>query len=61
MVDKNMIYKMAFKTIRESLDLADNYKDGNYAAYIDGVTSLAMGLLEELGKYNNDSTTAKEY
>lgn len=61
MVDKNMIYKMAFKTIKDSLEWADHYKDGSYSAYIDGVTSLAMTLLEELEKYNNDAHTAREH
>ena len=55
-----MIYKMAFKTIKDSLEWA-RYKDGSYSAYIDGVTSLAMELLVEVEKYNNDASTAREY
>lgn len=62
MVDKNMIYKMAFKTIKDSLNWSYHYEnDGRYCAYIDGVTSFAMALLEELEKYNNDAVTAMEH
>jgi hypothetical protein len=51
-MNKNKIYKMVFEEIKESLDWADNYKDGTYYTFIDGVISLANRMIKELEKVN---------
>lgn len=50
-VDRNKVYEVAFKTIKESLEWADNYEGkGGYSNYIDGVISVADNFLDELDR-----------
>ena len=51
-MSKNMIYKMVFEEIKESIDWGLDSKDGSYSHYIDGVICLGMRMLEELDKSN---------
>ena len=64
-MSKNMIYKMVFEEIKESIDWGLDSKDGSYSHYIDGVICLGMRLLDELDKASEDEgrilTAAREY
>ncbi len=47
-MNENMIYKMVFEEIAESLEWGNDCKDHHYAWYIDGVISVARRMLEKL-------------
>lgn len=51
-MSKDMIYKMVFEEIKESIDWGLDSKDGSYSHYIDGVICLGMRMLKELDKSN---------
>lgn len=47
-MNRNMIYKMVFEEIKESIDWGLDCKDGSYPHYVDGVICLGMRMLKEL-------------
>ena len=55
-MDKNKIYKMVFEEIKDSLDWSDSMSDGNYSWYINGITSLANRLIEDIDKTNSGTS-----
>lgn len=56
-MNENMIYKMAFEEIQESLEWSNDCKDCNYAWYIDGVISLGRRMLEKLDEPTEKNVT----
>ena len=51
-MSRNMIYKIIFEEIKESIEWGLDSKDGNYSHYIEGVICLGMRMLDELDKLN---------
>ena len=47
-MSKDMIYRMVFEEIKESLEWACGCKDGYYSYYVDGVIALGDRILKEL-------------
>ena len=47
-MDKNKIYKMVFEEIKDSLDWADDIKDGHYYRFVDGIIALADRMIKEI-------------
>lgn len=49
-MNRDMIYKMVFEEIKESLEWACGCKDGYYSYYVDGVIALGDRILKELDR-----------
>lgn len=49
---RDKIYELIFDTINESREWNKDYKNNEYAYWIDGVLSLADGLLDECDDRN---------
>ena len=47
-MSRDMIYRMVFEEIKESMDWGLGDKDGSYAHYVDGIICLGMRILKEL-------------
>lgn len=47
-MSRDMIYRMVFEEIKESVEWGGNCKDGNYAHYVDGIIALGQRMLKEL-------------
>ena len=64
-MSRDMIYKMVFEEIKESIEWGLDCKDGSYSHYVDGVTSLGQRILDELDKADEGEgktlAAAREY
>ena len=64
-MSRDMIYRMVFEEIKESMDWGLGDKDGSYAHYVDGIIALGDRMLKELDKASEDEgrilTAAREY
>lgn len=59
--DENKIYEVAFNTIKDSLDLANNLeKQGGYSNYIEGVVDMVDDFLRELNGKSTDCDVNNE-
>ena len=47
-MSRDMIYRMVFEEIKESLEWACDCKDVHYSYYVDGVIALGDIILKEL-------------
>ena len=64
-MSRDMIYKMVFEEIKESVEWGVVCKNGGYSHYVDGVIALGDRMLKELDKASEDEghilTAAREY
>ena len=64
-MSRDMIYRMVFEEIKESVEWGVDCKDGGYSHYVDGVVALGDRMLKELDKAVEGEgrilTAAREY
>lgn len=59
-MDKNIIYKAAFETIKENSEWGIECEDRTYAYFVDGIVAMTDTLLKEVEKKESyDTTDAK--
>ena len=60
-MDKNIIYKTAFETIKENMDWGIGSEDKTYAYFVDGIIAMADALLDEVKKKCELETSLDSY
>lgn len=54
MINENTVYKLIYKTIKDSLEWGIDVDNKEFFNYIDGIMSISSGILYEMNKTSKE-------